>query len=110
MAKTIKKTNTTNKFLFDTIVNLKKFGNKNKIDLYKAVAFELSRAASQRAEVNLSKIDKYCDKKGFVIIPGKVLGNGILTKEVNVVAFGFSQSAIQKYKKQMVKHLQLMSF
>ena len=94
----IKNTKTSNKVLFDTIRNLKKYSSEVKDDKYRKVAFELSRVASQRANVNISKLNKICKDKETVIVCGKVLGDGVITKSVNVISFKASLSAISKIK------------
>lgn len=97
MAKT-PKTNSTNKVLFDTVNDLRKHTNKTGVGLWKAVAAKLSATASQRPEVNLSRIDKNTSEGDVVIVPGKVLGSGSLSKKVTVVGFKASDSAIAKIK------------
>lgn len=90
------KTRTTNQDLFDTIRACTKYSNSKGIALYKTIADELSRSASQRAEVNLSKVEKLANSGDVLIIPGKVLATGVLTKKVTIVAFSASESAIEK--------------
>ena len=92
------KVKTTNQELFDTIRACKKVANSKGIGAYSKIADELSRSASQRAEVNLDKIEKLAKTGDVVIIPGKVLGTGILSKKVHIVAFSCSDSAKEKIK------------
>jgi large subunit ribosomal protein L18e len=66
---------------------------KSEKPLWRRVAGELSRPKRQRAEVNLSKLDQYADDDATVIVPGKVLGAGALSKKLTVAAFSFSGSA-----------------
>ncbi len=96
---TIPKTKTTNKVLFDTIREVKKLSVKSKSKLWKAVARELASNASQRAQVNVSKIEKHANSGETVLIAGKILGDGILTKKVTVVSLKASESAIAKITK-----------
>ncbi|MCB9370232.1 50S ribosomal protein L18e [Candidatus Woesearchaeota archaeon] len=84
---------TTNKVLFDTIQDLRKASNKSGLMVYRAVAATLAAPASQRVELNLSKLDKKVSDGATVIVPGKVLGSGTLSKKVTVVAFSASESA-----------------
>ena len=93
----IKKTKSSNKALFDIIRDLKKYSNDTKLDLFRKVAFEFSRVASQRSKVNVSKLNKVC-KKNETIVCFKVLGDGNLSKPLNVVSFSISESAISKIK------------
>jgi len=92
----IPKSKTTNVVLFDTIRELKKYSDKTKTKVYRAVAVKLAVPASQKVELNVSKIDKYAKANETMIIPGKVLGSGTISKKVNVVAFNASQSAQKK--------------
>lgn len=47
-------------------------------------------------EVNLYKLEKFCKDGDVVIVPGKVLGSGKLTKKIIIYALGFSNSAKEK--------------
>ncbi len=91
----IPKTKTTNQVLFDTIRDLKKYSDVSGVGTWKAVAKTLAGSASHRAQINLSKISKYTKGGETVIVPGKVLGEGILSKKVTVVAFNASATAIK---------------
>lgn len=93
---TIKNTKTTNKVLFDTIRDLKKLSTKTNVNLWRGVARLLAKTSSQRPQVNLSKIDKHTTANEVVIVPGKVLGDGVLTKKVKIIGFRASESAIRK--------------
>jgi large subunit ribosomal protein L18e len=66
---------------------------REKKPIWKRVVEELSRSRRQRAEVNLSKLEAYADEGATVLVPGKVLGTGTLSKKLNVAALSFSSSA-----------------
>lgn len=66
---------------------------KEKRRIWKRTAELLSRPRRRRVEVNLSKIERYASEGSTVLVPGKVLGTGKLTKKVNVAAFSTSESA-----------------
>ena len=106
----IKKTKTTNVELFDTIRDLKKLSNKTGVNVYKAVAAKLAAPASQRSEVNLSKIEKFAQDKESVIVPGKVLATGILNKKVTIIAFSASESAKVKIEKAGAKFITIKEY
>ncbi len=72
---------------------------KSKRPLWRKVAYELSRSRRQRAEVNLSKLEQYAAEDSTVVVPGKVLGSGMLSKKLTVAAFSFSDSARQQISK-----------
>ncbi len=61
--------------------------------LWKKVAQELSKPRRRRVEVNLSKIDDFANGDETILVPGKVLGSGNVSKKVTVAAFAFSESA-----------------
>ena len=68
---------------------------KAKKPLWRKIAAELSRPRRQRAEVNLSKLQDYAGEDGTIVVPGKVLGSGTISKKVTVAAFSFSQNAMK---------------
>lgn len=106
----IKKTMTTNQGLFDLIRDLKKVSAKLGVNVYKAAAVKLSGPASRRPEVNLSRIDRYANEGETIIVPGKVLGSGILAKKVTIVSFGASESAIKKIEAAGAKYVSLKEY
>ena len=77
-----------------TLVALERAGRKKKI--WKAVADIIARPRRIRVAVNLSKISKLCAEGSTVIVPGKVLGAGIIGKKLTVMSFGMSESARRK--------------
>ncbi|MDP3989850.1 MAG: 50S ribosomal protein L18e [archaeon] len=63
---------------------------------WKRIVTDLKKPSRQRRTVNVYKIDKVAKDGDTVIIPGKVLSVGDLTKKVNVAAFTFSTEAAKK--------------
>ena len=57
------------------------------------------RGSRRRRVVNLSRIQRFAKENESIIIPGKVLSTGDLSKKVNVTALSFSESAKEKIKK-----------
>lgn len=106
----IPKTQTSNKVLFDTVNDLRKLSNKTGSNVWKAVAAKLASNASQRPEVNVSKIEKFATEGSVVIVPGKVLGDGIISKKVTVVGFKASSAAIGKIEKAGGKFIELKEY
>ena len=78
----------------ELISELKKLSIEQKINFWKRVALDLEKPTRQRRIVNVWKIDKYAKDNETIIVPGKVLGTGELSKKVNVVAFNFSEEAL----------------
>lgn len=62
------------------------------------LAKRLSASTRQQASVNLSLIDHETKAGDTIVIPGKVLGSGTLTKKVRICALSFSASAKEKMK------------
>jgi large subunit ribosomal protein L18e len=81
------------------IQTLKKTSIEQKSPFWKRVAEDLEKPSRQRRIVNVFKIDTYAQEGDIVIVPGKVLGEGDLTKKVTVAAFSFSDEARSKISK-----------
>lgn len=86
----------TNPNTVDLIKNLTRESSAQDAPIWKAVAYELSRANRKTNQVNLYHIDKYTDADDTILVPNKVLGEGNLTHNVNVAAFKFSAEAERK--------------
>jgi len=63
---------------------------------WKRVLFDLKKPTRQRRIVNVYKIAKYARDGETVLVPGKVLSVGDITKKVDVAAFTFSDEAKRK--------------
>ncbi len=77
-----------------TIAQLK----AQKAKLWKRVAYELERVTRKRREVNLSRIQRVANNNEVLLVPGKVLSTGMLSKKVTVAAWNFSAAAKEKIK------------
>ncbi len=78
------------------IQELRSRGYAEKSKFLLALAKKLSVPLRRRAEVNIADIERVCSKDEYLVVPGKVLGYGILTKPVTVACWQFSKSAKQK--------------
>ncbi|MEM1684231.1 MAG: 50S ribosomal protein L18e [Nanopusillaceae archaeon] len=94
----VKRTGPTNVNLRKLIHNLRKVGKKNEAKLWIYVSELLYKPTRQRIEVNIGKIDKLSKEGDIVLVPGKVLGYGKLTKRVKISAWKFSEIALEKIK------------
>jgi large subunit ribosomal protein L18e len=92
------RTGPTNQELVSMISDLKKKSIEQNVNLWKRLADDLSRSTRQRRIVNLMRIAQYAKQGEIVVVPGKVLGLGEISKKVDVAAFRFSGSAIDKIK------------
>lgn len=63
---------------------------------WKRITEEVNRPSRQRREVNVYKIEKYAREGETVVVPGKVLSVGELSKPVTVAAMNFSAGAREK--------------
>lgn len=79
-----------NPILVNTIVQLKKDNV--------AVAKLLVRPVKKMTDLNLSEIDKRVKEGETVLVVGKVLSSGDLTKKVKIVAWSASEKAKEKIK------------
>lgn len=86
----------TNPGLRILIQDLKKKSWENEAPIWRDIAKRLEKPTKARVTVNLSRIDRYAKANDTVLIPGKLLAAGELTKPVKVAAYGFSASAIEK--------------
>lgn len=81
------------------IVGLEKAGKRNNALIWKRVAFMLSKPSRKRVEVNLNRLESVGNAGEVLLVPGKVLGIGNVTKKFKVAALRFSKSALIKMQK-----------
>jgi len=86
----------TNPRLNSLIADLKSAARNSETDVWNDVADRLEKPRSTHAEVNLGRIERYANPEETVVVPGKVLGSGVLQKEVDVAAVNFSGTAQTK--------------
>lgn len=91
-----KRTGPANPELQALIAELRSRGYKEGSKFLIKIADELAKSARKRAKVNVSRLERFCKAKEDVIIPGKLLADGILTKQLTVSCFGASESARKK--------------
>lgn len=72
---------------------------KTKKPIFKRIVKELKRSSRQKRSVNLSKINRYSIKGANILVLGKVLASGELKHDVNIIAFEYSKTALEKLKK-----------
>jgi len=86
----------TNPNLIQLIKELKRFSYENDAPIWKDIAKRLENPSSKWAEVNVGKIERIAKENEMIIVPGKMLGTGIINKPVTVAAFRFSKDAEKK--------------
>jgi large subunit ribosomal protein L18e len=83
----------TNLELVKTIVAAKKKDN------WLDIAGIMSGPRKKRVNANLEKINKETKEGETILIPGKVLSNGEITKKLKIIALSFSEKAKEKILK-----------
>ena len=94
----MKKKGPRNEEVRNAIALLEKAARKGKQGIWKDVASRLGKPRRGRAAVNLWKLEKVSSKLGkkYMLVPGKVLSYGTLSRPVNVIALEFSEAAAKK--------------
>ncbi|KQC04851.1 MAG: 50S ribosomal protein L18e [Methanoculleus sp. SDB] len=93
MKQAVKKTNPR---LNSLISMLKEASRTNEANIWREIAKRLESPNKNFAEVNVSKINRYAHEGEIILVPGKVLGSGVLTQSVAVAALNFSDGATSK--------------
>ncbi len=92
----VKLTRKTNPRIVSLILTLKERANGDSAPIWKDVAKRLEAPSRNYAAVNISKINRHTAEDDVLLIPGKVLGAGLLDHPVTVAAVTFSESAVEK--------------
>ncbi len=103
-----RRTGPTNLILQNLIHELKKRSNEQAVNIWKRIANELERPSRQRRVVNLSNINRHTKEDEIIIVPGKVLGSGVLQHKLTISAFQFSDGAKEKIEKIGAKVIPLL--
>lgn len=88
----------TNPLLLALIEDLKAASREQEAPLWRDLADRLARPRRNWAAVNLSRVERHAAEGETVVVPGKLLGTGRLTKRVTVAAFQASASAREKVR------------
>jgi len=104
----VRRTGPTNYVLRITIDELRKASARKGAAVWRYVAEILSRSSRARVAVNLSKISRYASEGEVVVVPGKVLGGGVLSKRVTIAAAHFSKAAIEKIERSGSRHMHIL--
>ena len=82
--------------LVKAVTDLKEASRKNDAPVWRSIAMRLEGPSRNWPSVNISKLEYNVNKNSKVVIPGKLLGAGTITKKMTVSAYSFTQSAIDK--------------
>jgi len=86
----------SNSELVRTVTELKKASRENDAPLWRSVAQKLEGPSRNWPSVNISKLEYNVNKNSKVLVPGKLLGSGNISKKVTVSAYSFSETAKSK--------------
>ena len=84
----------TNQELVETILSAAK--NEKWIDIARII----SGPRRNRIDVNLSKINDEAEDGETILVPGKVLSQGEISKKIKIIALNFSENAREKLSKE----------
>ncbi len=101
----VKRTGPTNYQLQQLLSELESKAHESKF--WKRIMFDLKKPTRQRRVVNVYKIDQFANEGETVIVPGKVLSMGNMTKKVEVAALTFSEEARRKIEEAKGKALSI---
>ncbi len=91
-----KQSRSTNPSLNSLIRLLQKRAKEDDAAIWKTTAELLSKPKRKRLTINLSKINRHTKENDEVVVPGKVLGAGLIDHPVKVAALDFSDQARSK--------------
>ena len=94
-----KRNDKSNPRLTELIRLLKQTSRENEVQIWSDIASRLEKSRNSYAEVNVSKINRYAKEGEVLIIPGKVLGSGVVETKVTIAALSFSDAAVSKINK-----------
>ena len=106
----VRRTGPSNPHLRNLIADLKKKAIVDSAPLWKRLAVDLERPSRNRRAVNLSRLNRFVKENEIAVVPGKVLGSGLVDHKMTVVAFAFSDGAVEKLKKQNCSMFSLSEF
>jgi len=85
-----------NSELVRLIVELRKTARSAKAPIWATLADRLERSRHQVTPVNVGHLDRLTEAGETVVVPGKLLAEGRLSKKLTVAAFSYSKEARAK--------------
>lgn len=99
------RTGPTNPVLKELIQSLRKESTTSQAALWDRVADDLERPTRIRRVVNISRLARFTKPNDTIVVPGKVLGSGMLPHSVVVAALSFSSGARERIEQAKGKAL-----
>lgn len=100
----------SNPLLRHACVMLERAGKTQNAPIWSEASRMLSSPSRTQVEVNLGRISRIADAGQALLVPGKVLGTGLIDKKVVVGAFAYSSSARSKIEAAGGSALSLQQF
>ncbi len=88
----------SNAELVRVVIELRRAARSNDAPIWSTVADRLERARHQTRPVNVGHLDRLVTADQTVVVPGKLLADGPLTKPITVAAFSYSADAKEKIR------------
>jgi len=85
-----------NQLVLKLVGELKKSSKKNKAPIWAKLAELAVKPSSVKRIVNITRISRLTKENDVIIVPGKVLGTGILLHKITLCSFSISNSAAKK--------------
>jgi large subunit ribosomal protein L18e len=92
----VRKLRSPNPELINMVHFLKKQSKENSAPIWLDIAGRLTKPRRQRVAINVSHLNRYTEKNQTVVVPGKVLGTGVIDHALTIAALAFSSKAREK--------------
>jgi len=93
-----------------TITLLREAGKKSGRRIWMDMLKRLKSHKSQMSKVNISKVSNLTQEGDVILIPGKVLGGGLIDHRIHIGAFAFSGVAVEKIRRADGEPLSIQAF
>lgn len=93
-----------------TLTLLRRAAKKSGRKLWTDVLERLESYKSQMPYINISKVSTLTQEGDVILVPGKVLGGGLLDHRIHIGAFAFSGAAVQEIKRAEGEPLSIQTF
>lgn len=89
----------TNPMIKRVVMALRRAYRQYHVMLWRDLIERVNKPKRRRIVVNVSRINRYTQANDVVVVPGKVLGAGLIDHPVVVAALWFSKSAKEKIER-----------
>lgn len=86
----------TNPMIKRVAISLRRAYRQHHARIWKDLIGRITKPKRKRIIVNVSRINRYTQVNDVVVVPGKVLGAGVINHPVTVAALWFSKKAKEK--------------